>query len=86
MITCLAGSGYRSLRDLALAPGRLHVATGTNGSGKSSPNRAPRLLSNVAQGRAIASLAAEGGLTSTLWAGQELDETIVEQAGRPDWK
>lgn len=71
MITCLAVSGYRSLRDVTLALGRLNVVTGANGSGKSSLYRALRLLSDVAQGRAIASLAAEGGLASTLWAGPE---------------
>lgn len=71
MLACLAVSGYRSLRDVTLALGRLNVVTGANGSGKSSLYRALRLLSEVAQGRAIASLAAEGSLTSTLWAGPE---------------
>ena len=71
MITCLAVSGYRSLRDIRVALGPLNIVTGANGSGKSSLYRALRLLSEVAQGRAIASLAAEGGLTSTLWAGPE---------------
>lgn len=71
MITCLAVSGYRSLRDVTIPLGRLNVITGANGSGKSSLYRALRLLADVAQGRAIASLAAEGGLTSTLWAGPE---------------
>ena len=51
--------------------GPLNIVTGANGSGKSSLYRALRLLSEVAQGRAIASLAAEGGLASTLWAGPE---------------
>jgi len=71
MITCLAVSGYRSLRDVTLALGPLNIVTGANGSGKSSLYRALRLLSDVALGRAIASLAAEGGLASTLWAGPE---------------
>jgi predicted ATPase len=71
MITRLAISGYRSLRDVALALGPLNVVTGPNGSGKSSLYRALRLLSDVAQGRVIASLAAEGGISSTLWAGPE---------------
>ncbi|WP_294334722.1 AAA family ATPase [uncultured Sphingomonas sp.] len=71
MLTTLAVSGYRSLRDVRLALGPLNVITGPNGSGKSSLYRALRLLSEVAQGRAIASLAAEGGLASTLWAGPE---------------
>jgi predicted ATPase len=71
MILTLAISGYRSLRDVVLPLDRLNVVTGPNGSGKSSFYRALRLLSDVAQGRAVASLAAEGGLSSTLWAGPE---------------
>ncbi len=50
---------------------RLTVITGRNGTGKSSFYRALRLLAEVAQGRVISSLAAEGGLQSTLWAGPE---------------
>jgi len=69
MITRLTVSGYRSLRDLRLVLGRLTVVTGANGSGKSSLYRALRLLADVAQGRVIQSLAAEGGVQSTLWAG-----------------
>jgi predicted ATPase len=71
MITRLAISGYRSLRDVVIDLGPLTVVTGPNGSGKSSLYRALRLLSDVAQGRIIASLAMEGGLSSTLWAGPE---------------
>jgi predicted ATPase len=48
MITKLAISGYRSLRDCALALGRVTVVTGPNGSGKSSLYRALRLLADVA--------------------------------------
>lgn len=71
MITALAVAGYRSLRDITLPLGPLNIVTGANGSGKSSLYRALRLLADVAQGRVIASLAAEGGLESTLWAGPE---------------
>lgn len=71
VIETLAISGYRSLRDVVVPLGPLTVVTGPNGSGKSSLYRALRLLSDVAQGRVIASLAAEGGLSSTLWAGPE---------------
>src|SRR5215831_12937301 len=71
MITKLAISGYRSLRDVRLGLGALNVVTGPNGSGKSSLYRAVRLLADIAQGRIIQSLAAEGGLASTLWAGPE---------------
>ncbi|MBG6203375.1 putative ATPase [Labrenzia sp. EL_13] len=71
MILTLAVSGYRSLRDLVLPLDRIALVTGANGSGKSSLYRSIRLLAEVAQGQAIASLAAEGGLQSTLWAGPE---------------
>src|SRR5581483_4360476 len=71
MITRLAISGYRSLRDVTLELGPINVVTGANGSGKSSLYRALKLLADIAQGRIVQSLAAEGGLQSTLWAGPE---------------
>jgi predicted ATPase len=83
LITRLAVSGYRSLRDVTLALAPLNVVTGPNGSGKSSLYRALRLLSDVAQGRAIASLAAEGGLTSTLWAGPEKFSRAMKSGDQP---
>ena len=54
---------------------RLNVVAGHNGSGKSSLYRALRLLSDIAQGRAVAALASEGGLQSALWAGTETCST-----------
>jgi predicted ATPase len=71
MMTRLAIAGYRSLRDIRVALTALNVVTGANGSGKSRLYRALRLLADIAQGRIIQSLAAEGGLQSTLWAGPE---------------
>lgn len=71
MMTRLAIGGYRSLRDITVALGPLNVVTGANGSGKSSLYRALKLLADIAQGRIIQSLASEGGLQSTLWAGPE---------------
>lgn len=71
MISTLAIAGYRSLRDLVVPLGRLTLITGPNGSGKSSLYRALRLLAETAQGRVVPSLAQEGGLPSTLWAGPE---------------
>ncbi|MFT3987037.1 AAA family ATPase [Aestuariivirga sp.] len=79
MINTLAIAGYRSLRDVRLALGSLNVVTGANGSGKSSLYRAIRLLAEVAQGRIIPSLAREGGLSSTLWAGPETIARSVKQ-------
>ena len=83
MITKLAISGYRSLRDIALALGPVNVVTGPNGSGKSSLYRALRLLADVAQGRIIQALAAEGGLDSTLWAGPETLSRTMKRGERP---
>jgi predicted ATPase len=71
MITKLAISNYRSLRNLIVPLRRLNLITGPNGSGKSSVYRALRLLAETAQGGVIPSLAREGGLQSTLWAGPE---------------
>ncbi|RYF83019.1 MAG: ATP-binding protein [Comamonadaceae bacterium] len=71
MLSTLAIGHYRSLRQLALPLARLTVITGPNGSGKSSVYRAMRLMADVAQGGVIRSLAREGGLSSTLWAGPE---------------
>lgn len=71
MLTTLAISNYRSLRNLVVPLKRLNLVTGPNGSGKSSVYRALRLLADTAQGGVIPSLAREGGLQSTLWAGPE---------------
>jgi predicted ATPase len=71
MLTTLAIANYRSLRHLLIPLAALNVVTGPNGSGKSSVYRALRLLAQTAQGGVIPSLAREGGLQSTLWAGPE---------------
>ncbi len=83
MIETLAISGYRSLRDLVLPLGRLNLVTGANGSGKSSLYRASRLLGDAAQNSVVASLAREGGLPSTLWAGPETIARSVRQGDHP---
>jgi len=71
VLTTLAVANYRSLRNLIVPLRRLNLITGPNGSGKSSVYRALRLLADTAQGGVIPSLAREGGLQSTLWAGPE---------------
>ncbi|SMC25263.1 Predicted ATPase [Andreprevotia lacus DSM 23236] len=81
MLHTLAIANYRSLRNLIAPLGRLTVVTGANGSGKSSLYRALRLLAETAQGGVIPSLAREGGLDSTLWAGPE---TISQAMRRGD--
>jgi predicted ATPase len=82
MLTTLAISNYRSLRNLVLPIDRLNVITGPNGSGKSNVYRALRLLADTAQGRVISSLAREGGLESTLWAGPEVISRAVRRGER----
>ena len=67
MLTTLAISNYRSLRNLVVPLQRLNVIAGANASGKSSLYGALRFLADTAQGRVVPSLAREGGLQSTLW-------------------
>src|SRR5215472_5729187 len=83
MISRIAISGYRSLREVRLSLGALNLVTGANGSGKSSLYRALRLLADIAQGRIIQSLAAEGGLPSTLWAGPEAFSRAMKRGEQP---
>ena len=71
VIRTLAVENYRSLRHLAIPLGPLNVITGANGSGKSSLYRALRLLADASRNGAVAALAREGGLDSTLWAGPD---------------
>src|ERR1700733_10290297 len=79
MIRTVAVQGYRSLRELVLPLGQMSVITGANGSGKSSVYRSLRLLADVAQNAVVASLAREGGLPSTFWAGPETIARSVRQ-------
>src|SRR4029077_15520805 len=79
MIRTVAVQGYRSLRDLLVPLGQLSVITGANGSGKSSVYRSLRLLADAAMNSVVASLAREGGLPSTFWAGPETIARGVRQ-------
>jgi len=83
VLTTLAVSNYRSLRDLVLPLSGLDVVTGANGTGKSSLYRALRLLADAGQGRVVASLAGEGGLASTLWAGPEVTSEAMRRGEVP---
>jgi predicted ATPase len=83
VISTLAIYNYRSLRDFVMPLAALNVITGANGSGKSNVYRALRLLADIAQGRIIPSLAREGGLQSTLWAGPEGFARSVKSGEHP---
>ena len=83
VIRTIAVQGYRSLRDLVLPLGQLTIITGPNGSGKSSVYRSLHLLADVAQNAVIGSLAREGGLPSTFWAGPETIARSVRQGTHP---
>jgi predicted ATPase len=83
MLKTLAIANYRSMRDLVVPLRGLNLVTGANGSGKSSLYRALRLLADTAQGRVVTSLAREGGLQSTLWAGPETISLAVRRGDHP---
>ena len=83
MLTALAISGYRSIRNMVVPLQRLNLITGANGSGKSSLYRAMRLLADTAQGNIVQSLAREGGLPSTLWAGPEVITPTTRRGDHP---
>jgi predicted ATPase len=83
VLTTLAIENYRSLRRLVMPLGRLNVVTGSNGTGKSSLYRALRLLADASRNGAVAALAREGGLPSTLWAGPEYLGGSVRRGEHP---
>ncbi|GIU45590.1 ATP-binding protein [Shewanella colwelliana] len=71
MLTTLAISNYRSLREVKVTLKQLNLVTGANGCGKSNLYKALRLLAQTAQGGVVNALAQEGGLESCFWAGPE---------------
>jgi predicted ATPase len=79
----LAVANYRSIRSLVAPLAQLNLITGANGSGKSNLYRALRLLAEAAQGGIVSSLAREGGLSSTLWAGPETISRGMKQGTLP---
>jgi predicted ATPase len=83
VLTTLAVSGYRSLRDVVVPLGALTVVTGPNGSGKSNLYRSLRLLAATASGSLVSAVAREGGLSSLLWAGPESGGTQGTMRARP---
>lgn len=83
MLSTVAVENYRSLRQLVLPLRRLNVITGPNGSGKSNLYRSLRLLADSARNGAVAALAREGGLSSTMWAGPAVVGKAVRQGRQP---
>ncbi len=79
----LAVANYRSIRSLVMPLEQLNLITGANGSGKSNLYRALRLLAEAAQGGIVSSLAREGGLSSTLWAGPEVISRAMKKGEVP---
>ena len=71
MLHTLAIENYRSLRSVVVPLGRLNIIKGVNASGKSNLYKALRLLADTAMRSVVSSLAREGGLKSTIWAGPE---------------
>lgn len=69
MIKAFAVSNYRSLKGIVCPLNNLNVITGPNGSGKSNLYKSLRLLAETANGNLISSIANEGGLDYTFWAG-----------------
>jgi len=83
VLQTLAVANYRSIRSLVMPLGPLTLITGPNGSGKSNLYRALRLLADAAQGEIVRSLAREGGLSSTLWAGPETISRAMKKGTVP---
>lgn len=83
MLTTLAIANYRSLRSVIVPLSELNLVSGENGTGKSNLYRTLRLLADTAQGNVIASLAREGGLSSTLWAGPETISAAMKRGDHP---
>ncbi|ORB90265.1 AAA family ATPase [Mycobacterium persicum] len=79
MLGTVAVENYRSLRQLVVPLRQLNVVTGANGTGKSNLYRALRLLADSARNGAVAALAREGGLRSTIWAGPAVIGKSVRQ-------
>lgn len=69
-LTRLHLTNYRSVRSIHLELAPLTVLVGENGVGKTNVYRGLGLAAAAARGELAATLAAEGGMPSVLWAGE----------------
>ncbi len=69
--------GYRSIRSIHTRINNFSVILGKNGCGKTNLFKALQLLQASANGTIIHTIAAEGGLNSVLWAGNEAKQTKI---------
>lgn len=83
MIKAFAVSNYRSLKDIVSPLSELNVVTGPNGCGKSNLYKSLRLLAETAKGNLISSIAKEGGLDYTFWAGPETFTKAMKNGTAP---
>ena len=83
MLKSFSVSNFRSLKKVIIPLNRLNVVTGPNGSGKSNLYKSLRLLSDVAKGNVVSSIAHDGGILSSFWAGPT-SFTKAELAGKSD--
>ncbi|OJX94219.1 MAG: ATP-binding protein [Micrococcales bacterium 73-15] len=83
MLTTVAVSGYRSLRDVVVPLAPLTVVSGANGVGKSNLYRGLRLLASAGRGSLIADVARSGGLAALRWAGPEQPSRAMRRGEVP---